>query len=89
MSKRRVTLMLDEDVIEALQQQHARSLSPATAPSLRQGIESDNHRNAARKWLAELDAEYGGATPDEQAENEAFLDDLGSGNPTDDPAGEE
>jgi hypothetical protein len=89
MSKRRVTLMLDEDVIETLQQQHARSLSAATNPSLRQAIESDNHRNAARKWLAELDAEYGGATPDEQAENEAFLDDLGSGNPTDDPAGEE
>jgi uncharacterized protein (DUF4415 family) len=77
MSKRRVTLTLDEDLIEALQQQHARSLSAAANASLRQAIESDNHRKAASKWLAELDAKHGKATPQEQAENEAFLDAIG------------
>jgi hypothetical protein len=87
MSKRRVTLMLDEDLIEALQQQHARSLSAAANASLRQAIESDNHRKAASRWLAELDAEYGRATPEEQADNEAFLDEIGFGNSSDDAAG--
>jgi hypothetical protein len=87
MSKRRVTLTLDEDLIEALGQQHARSLSAAANASLRQAIESDNHRKAARRWLADLDAKYGKATPEEQAENEAFLDEIGFGSPNDDAAG--
>jgi uncharacterized protein (DUF4415 family) len=87
MSKRRVTLMLDEDLIEALQRQHARSLSAAANASLRQAIESDNHRKAASRWLAELDAKYGRATPEEQADNEAFLDEIGFGNSSDDAAG--
>jgi uncharacterized protein (DUF4415 family) len=87
MSKRRVTLTLDEDVIEALQQQHARSLSAAANASLRQAIESDNHRKAARQWLAELDAKYGGATPEEQSENEAFLDEIGFSNRNEDVEG--
>jgi uncharacterized protein (DUF4415 family) len=87
MSKRRVTLMLDEDLIEALRQQHARSLSAAANASLRQAIESDNHRKAASRWLAELDDKYGRATPEEQADNEAFLDEVGFGNSSDDAAG--
>jgi post-segregation antitoxin (ccd killing protein) len=87
MSKRRVTLTLDEDIIEALQRQHARSLSAAANSALRQAIESDNHREAARKWLAELDAMYGTATPHEQADNEAFLDAVGFGRSRDDSAG--
>jgi uncharacterized protein (DUF4415 family) len=87
MSKRRVTLTLDEDLIEALQQQHARSLSAAANASLRQAIESANHRKAAAKWLAELDAKYGKATREEQAENEAFLDEIGFGSSSDNAAG--
>jgi predicted transcriptional regulator len=86
MSKRRVTLTLDEDLIDALQQQHARSLSAAANASIRQAIESDNHRKAAGKWLAELDAKYGEATPEEQAENEAFLDEIGFGGSSSDDA---
>jgi post-segregation antitoxin (ccd killing protein) len=87
MSKRRVTLTLDEDIIEALRQQPARSLSAAANASLRQAIESDNHRKAAQKWLAELDAMYGTAAPHEQADNEAFLDAIGFGRSRDDSAG--
>jgi hypothetical protein len=87
MSKRRVTLTLDEDLIEALKHQHARSLSAAANASLRQAIESDNHRKAAAKWLAELDAKYGKATREEQAENEAFLDEIGFGSSSDNAAG--
>jgi uncharacterized protein with PIN domain len=87
MSKRRVTLMLDEDLIEALEQQHARSLSAAANASIRRTIESENHRKAVRKWLAELDAQHGKATPEEQAQNEAFLDEIGFGNSSDDATG--
>ena len=47
--------------------------------SKRRAIESDSHREAASVWLAELDAKYGKATPEEQAENEAFLDRIGFG----------
>jgi post-segregation antitoxin (ccd killing protein) len=87
MSKRRVTLTLDEDLIEALQQRSARSLSAAANASLRQAIESDNHRKAALAWLAELNAKYGEATPEEQAENEAFLTEIGFGNSGSNAAG--
>lgn len=74
-----MTLTLDEDLIEALEQRSARSLSAAANASLRQAIELDNHRKAALAWLAELNSKYGEATPEEQAENEAFLDELGFG----------
>jgi hypothetical protein len=87
MSKRRVTLTLDDDLIQALQQLHAPSLSAAANASLRQAIESDNHRKAAGRWLDELDARYDTATPEEQAENEAFLDEIGFGKSRDDAAG--
>jgi hypothetical protein len=79
MSKRRVTLTLDEDVIEALKKRSERSLSAAANASLRQAIELDSHREAALAWLTELDAQYGKATPEERAENEAFLDEIGFG----------
>jgi Arc/MetJ-type ribon-helix-helix transcriptional regulator len=87
MSKRRVTLTLDEDIIEAFQQRHARSLSAAVNAALREAIESENHRQAALKWLNKLNAKYGRATPEEEAEVEAWLDEIGFGKSTGDAAG--
>jgi uncharacterized protein (DUF4415 family) len=87
MSKRRVTLTLDEDLVEAFQQREGRSLSAVVNAALREAIESENHRKAALKWLDELNAKYGKATPEEQAENEAWLDEIGFGKSTDDAAG--
>jgi Arc/MetJ-type ribon-helix-helix transcriptional regulator len=87
MSKRRVTLTLDEDIIEAFRQHDARSLSAAVNEALREAIESENHRKAALKWLEELNAKYGKATPEEAAEIEAWLDDIGFGNSNDNAAG--
>jgi Arc/MetJ-type ribon-helix-helix transcriptional regulator len=87
MSKRRVTLTLDEDLVEAFQQREGRSLSAVVNAALREAIESENHRKAALKWLDELNARYGKATPEEQAENEAWLDEIGFGKSTDDAAG--
>jgi hypothetical protein len=70
---------VDEDLVEALEQHSARSLSAEANASLRQAIDVDHHRKAALVWLAELDAKYGKATPEEQAENEAFPDEIGLG----------
>lgn len=87
MSKHRVTLTLDEDLIEALQQRSGRSLSAAANAALRQAIESDNHRKAALAWLTELDAKYGKASPEEEAQNEAFLDEIGFSDSSSNAAG--
>jgi post-segregation antitoxin (ccd killing protein) len=86
-SKHRVTLTLDEELIEALRKRSARSLSAAVNALLRQAVESDNHREAALQWLSELDARYGKASPEEQASNAAFLDDVGFGKSADHTAG--
>jgi hypothetical protein len=86
-SKRRVTLTLDEDLIEALGQRGARSLSAAANAALREAIELHNHRRAALAWLAELDATYGRASENEQADNAAFLEELGWTDPAKKPAG--
>lgn len=61
-------------------------VSAAANASIHHAIESDNHRKAAGKWLAELDARYGKANPEEQAENEAFLDEIGFGGRSSDDA---
>lgn len=87
MSKRRVTLTLDEDIVEALRQREARSLSAVVNAALREAIESDNHRKAALKWLDELNAKYGKATPAEAAEIDAWLDEIGFGNSSDSAVG--
>lgn len=83
MSKRRVTLTLDEDLVEAFQQREGRSLSAVVNAVLREEIESENHRKAAMRWLEDLDAKYGKATPEESAEIEAWLDEIGFGNSSD------
>jgi uncharacterized protein (DUF4415 family) len=87
MSKRRVTLTLDEDLIQALRQRGARSLSAAANASLREATELHNHRRAALAWLAELDATYGRASETEQADNAAFLEEIGWTDSAKKPAG--
>lgn len=87
MSKRRVTLTLDEDLVEAFQQREGRSLSAVVNAALREAMESENHRKAALRWLDELNAKYGKATPEEQAENEAWLDEIRFGDDSDKAAG--
>ncbi|MGH3094981.1 MAG: hypothetical protein ACRDMV_03145 [Streptosporangiales bacterium] len=74
MKKRRVTLNLDEDVVEALESLEARSLSAAANAALREAIELDAHRAAMLRWLDELDAKYGAPTDGELAAADAMLD---------------
>jgi Arc/MetJ-type ribon-helix-helix transcriptional regulator len=87
MSKRRVTLTLDEDIIEAFQQLEGRSLSAVVNAALREAIASENHRKAALKWLDDLNTKYGKGTPEEAAEIDAWLDEIGFDNSADNAAG--
>lgn len=76
MKKRRVTLNLDADLVEALESLEGRSLSAVANKALREAVESAAHRVALLEWLDELDEKHGKATPEEQAANEVFLDEV-------------
>jgi Arc/MetJ family transcription regulator len=76
MKKRRVTLNLDEDVVEALEALGARSLSTAANDALRRAVAAEAHRAAMLRWLDDLDAEHGSATPEEVEAIEELLDGL-------------
>ena len=76
MNKRRVTLNLDEDIVEALAATNGSSMSAAANRALREVLQEEANRAAMLRWLAELDEKYGRATPEEMADNEAFLNSL-------------
>lgn len=76
MKKRRVTLNLDEDVVEALESVQGRSVSAAANDALRGAIAVDAHRAALLRWLDELDAEHGSASAAEMAAVEALVEQL-------------
>jgi predicted transcriptional regulator len=77
--KRRITLNLDEDVVEALESLGGRSLSATVNAALRQAVEYEAHRAAMLRWLDELDAKYGAPTPEEMAAADALVRALMSG----------
>lgn len=79
--KRRVTLNLDEDVVEALQAIGSgdRSMSAVANDALREAVEKEGHRLALLEWLDELDATYGRASDEERAKADALLDELHRG----------
>ncbi len=76
MKKRRVTLNLDEDVVQALESVGGRSLSAAANEALRHAVATEAHRVALFLWLDELDAVHGRATPEEAAAAEAVIEEL-------------
>lgn len=76
MKKRRVTLNLDEDVVEALESLGASSLSAAANAALREAVKVEAHRAALQRWLDELDAKYGAPTAEQVAVADALLDEL-------------
>jgi hypothetical protein len=83
MRKRRVTLSLDEDVVEALEAIDGPSLSAVANDALREVAAAAAHRRAMLAWLDELDAELGAPTPQQVAEAEALLEELGVVGPGD------
>jgi hypothetical protein len=60
MKKRRVTLNIDEDVLETLESVEGRSLSDTANRALRAAATAIAHRRALVTWLDELDAVDGG-----------------------------
>jgi hypothetical protein len=76
--KRRVTLNLDEDVVEALKQMDSRSLSAANT-ALRETVEAELHRKALLEWLEELYEEHGRPSPEDYAAADAVLDEAFGG----------
>ena len=79
MNKRRVTLNLDVDVVEALQAVGGSSMSAIANDALREALESRAHQAELLRWLDELDAKHGAPTEAELAEADAFLDALERG----------
>jgi predicted transcriptional regulator len=76
MNRRRVTLNLDEDVVEALKSFGGRSLSAAANDALRQAVAVQAHRAALTRWLDDLDGLHGRATPSQAASIDALVDEL-------------
>ena len=76
MKKRRVTLKLDEDVIEALESVEGSSVSAAANDALRRAIVGSARRTALARWLDELDAEHGAAATAEIAAAEGLVKEL-------------
>ncbi|MGH3908758.1 MAG: BrnA antitoxin family protein [Pseudonocardiaceae bacterium] len=74
MKKRRVTLNLDEDVVEALEAVGGRSMSSVANDALREALEVAAHRAALREWLDELDEKHGAPSPEELAAAKDLLD---------------
>jgi hypothetical protein len=88
--KKRITLSLDDDIVEALQARGARSLSAAANEALREAIADDAHRAALIAWLDELDAARGAPAAEQLAAADALLDALERGDPLpDSEAGQE
>jgi Arc/MetJ family transcription regulator len=79
--KRRITVTVDEDLVEAVKMLGAKSLSAAVNAALREKVDGEMHRQAALAWLEELDAKHGKASDVERAEIEEFLDEIGFGVP--------
>ena len=73
MNKRRVTLNLDEDIVDALESMPGRSLSAVANAALREAVEREAHRAAMLRWLDELDAKYGAPTPEQLEAADALL----------------
>jgi hypothetical protein len=65
MSKRRVTLNLDDDIVEALESIPGRSMSSAANAALREAIEREAHRAAMLRWLDDLDSRHGAPSPEQ------------------------
>lgn len=76
MNKRRVTLNLDADVVEALEAAGGRSLSDTANRALREATEAIAHRRALLAWLDELNAEFGVPSKADYEAADRVLDDV-------------
>ncbi|MGQ0480509.1 MAG: hypothetical protein ACT4O0_05695 [Pseudonocardia sp.] len=83
MSKRRVTLNLDAEIVDALKAIGGESLSATVNEKLREAVEGELHRAALLRWLDQLDATFGAPTAEMYSQAEALLDELKRGHSVD------
>ena len=76
MKKRRVTLNLDADVVDALEAAGGRSLSDTANRALREATAALAHRKALLAWLDEIDAAEGAPTAEDFAAADRLLDEV-------------
>jgi hypothetical protein len=76
--KRRVTLNLEEGIIDTLNQE-GRSLSAVVNSILHEAIGQMAHQRAMLRWLDELDAKYGAPSPEELKAADDLLDSIERG----------
>lgn len=82
MNKRRITLNLDADIVEALEGAGGKSLSDTANRALREAVEALAHRRAVLAWLDELNAEFGQPSEADYAAADALLDEVFGSNST-------
>ncbi len=75
-NKRRITLNLDADLVQALEAMPERSISAAANVALRSAVAAEAHRAAALEWLGQLNAEFGEPTEQDWADARAVADEL-------------
>jgi len=74
MAKRRITITIDDDVLEALEGLGGTNLSATASDLLRQGVVARAHQAALLDWLDQLDEEHGAPSAAHEAAAEALLD---------------
>jgi hypothetical protein len=75
MSKRRVTLTLDEELLAVFD--GARSLSSAVNDALAETVSRKLHQRALLEWIHELNARHGAPSPADYAVADDVLADAG------------
>ncbi len=74
MTKRRITISLDDDVLTALEELDGPNLSAVASELLRAGVADRAHQRAMTDWLDDLDAELGAPSADHVSTADALLD---------------
>lgn len=74
MPKRRITITIDEDILEALEGFDGANVSAVASELLRTGIATKAHHRAMNDWLDELEAAFGPPSEAELAAADRLLD---------------
>lgn len=74
MTKRRITISLDDDILTALEELDGPNLSAVASELLQAGVATRAHQRAMTDWLDGLDAELGAPSAEHVAAADAVLD---------------
>lgn len=74
MTKRRITISIDEDLLDALEGLGGTNLSATASDLLRVGVATTAHHRAMADWLDELEVTFGPPSGAELAAADRLLD---------------